>query len=37
MVIQTWIDFKVEADPIWLELVYAVRIDDDDFNKWDLI
>ena len=46
MVIQTWIDFKVEADPILLELVYAVRIyeerhpindNDDDFNKWYLI
>ena len=46
MVIQTWIDFKVEADPALLELAYAVRIaeerhpindNDDDFNKWYLI
>ena len=43
MVIQTWIDFKVEADPALLELAYAVRIAEerhlindnyDDFNKW---
>ena len=26
MVIQTWIDFKVEADPALLALAYAVRI-----------
>ena len=26
MVIQTWIDFKVEEDPALLELAYAVRI-----------
>ncbi len=26
MVIQTWIDFKVEADPALLELAYAVKI-----------
>ena len=26
MVIQTWIDFKVEADTNLLELAYAVRI-----------
>ncbi len=41
MVIQTWIDFKVEADPALLALAYAVRIaeehhpindNDDDFN-----
>jgi hypothetical protein len=25
-VIQTWIDFNVEADPALLELAYAVRI-----------
>ena len=40
--IQTWIDFKVEADPALLELAYAVRIaeerhpindNDNDFNK----
>jgi hypothetical protein len=40
MVIQTWIDFKVEADPALLE--YAIRIAEerhpindnyDDFNK----
>ncbi len=42
MVIQTWIDFKIEADPALLALEYAVRIaeerhpindNDDDFNK----
>ena len=26
MVIQTWIDFKVEADPALLALAYDVRI-----------
>jgi hypothetical protein len=42
MIIQTWINFKVEADPALLELAYTVRIvkkrrpindNDDDFNK----
>ncbi len=46
MAIQTWIYFKVEADPALLVLAYAVRIaeerhpindNDDDFNKWYLI
>ena len=46
MEIQTWIDFKVEADPALLALAYAVKIAEerhpindngDDFNKWYLI
>ena len=46
MAIQTWIYFKVEADPALLALAYSVRIaeerhpindNDDDFNKWYLI
>ena len=45
MAIQTWIYFKVEADPALLALAYAVRIaeenaindNDDDLKKWYLI
>jgi hypothetical protein len=42
MVIKTWIDFKVEADPAQLALAYTeerhpINDNDDDFNKWYLI
>ena len=39
MVIQTWIDFKVEEDPALLALAYAVRIAEEhhQINDNDLI